>query len=100
MVHREGQEVTCIYICSTSILCCTEHYYYAHAVSIQLVFMLLLFVQVRWSSLRPTQMPLMCVELVASPSGVNMRVCRMCFQCSGSVTAESILVYGTHCNLF
>ena len=30
--------------------------------------------QVQWSSLRPTQPPLMCVELVTSPSGVSMMV--------------------------
>ena len=29
-------------------------------------------VQVQWSSLRPTQLPLMCVELATSPSGVSM----------------------------
>ena len=29
-------------------------------------------VKVQWSSLRPTQLPLMCVELATSPSGVSM----------------------------
>ena len=29
-------------------------------------------VQVQWSSLRPTQLSLMCVELATSPSGVSM----------------------------
>ena len=40
-------------------------------VAIQLVSMQCL-VQVQWSSLRPTQLPLMCVELATSPSGVSM----------------------------
>ena len=41
--------------------------------------LLLLPVQVQWSSLRPTQLPLMCVELVTSPSGVSMMLrCIIC----------------------
>ena len=32
------------------------------------------FVQVQWSSLRPTQLPLMCVELATSLSGVSILV--------------------------
>ena len=44
---------------------------------LQLVFMPCL-VQVQWSSLRPTQLPLMCVELATSPSGVSMMGWRMC----------------------
>ena len=39
----------------------------------QLVFMQWL-VQVQWSSLRPTQLPLMYVELATSPLGVSMRM--------------------------
>ena len=41
---------------------------------IMVLFPLLLSVQVQWSSLRPTQLPLMCVELETLPSGVNMMV--------------------------
>ena len=33
-----------------------------------------LLVQVQWSSLRPIQLPLMCVELATSPSGVSVMV--------------------------
>ena len=49
-------------------------------------------VQVQWSSLRPTQLPLMCVELVASPSGVSMMVWRMCGLqlCCGISVVKSI----------
>ena len=37
-----------------------------------------LVLQVQWSSLRPThgQLPLMCVELATSPSGVSIVVCK------------------------
>ena len=47
--------------------------------------MLLLPLQVQWSSLRPTQLPLMCVELATSPSGVSMMEWRMCQLCCGSL---------------
>ena len=40
--------------------------------------MLFFSVQVQWSSPRPTQLPLMCVELAISPSGVSMRAWREC----------------------
>ena len=39
--------------------------------------MLIFHLQVQWSSLRPTQLPLMCVELATSPSGVSMMVWRV-----------------------
>ena len=43
------------------------------------------FVQVQWSSLRPTQLPLMCVELATSPSGVSMMVWGRCWEWRGSL---------------
>ena len=49
----------------------------AVSLAIQLVFMQCL-VQVQWSSLRPTHLPLMCVELATSPSGVSMMVWKEC----------------------
>ena len=47
------------------------------------MFLMQWLVQVQWSSLRPTQLPLMCVELATSPSGVSMVVWRMCWLCCG-----------------
>ena len=43
----------------------------AVSLAIQVVFMQRI-VEVQRSSLRPTQLPLMCVELATSPSGVSM----------------------------
>ena len=53
----------------------------AVSLPIQLVFMHCLM-QVQWSSLRPTQLPLICVELATSPSGVSMVGWRMCWLCT------------------
>ena len=67
-------------------ICSILHLYITHClyapISIQLVSCSIYLVQVQWSSIRPTQLPLMCVELATSPSGVSM-VQQMVHVCPG-----------------
>ena len=49
-------------------------------------------VQVQWSSLRPTQLPLMCVELATSPSGVSMMVWKEWIGIERIVTDSSLFI--------
>ena len=66
-----------LYLMTSLTLMCLCLYFFWPITLLGVKFMKCL-VQVQWSSLRPTQLPLMCVELATSPSGVSMVVWRMC----------------------